>query len=208
MAPTKQGGAMGYLQHVFQPGIDTLTHMGDHFIQKIIVSGLMVIVMAFVQDNLIPLVILIFFTVVDWLAGIAAALKSRQFTSSKFRHTAVKIFAYTLIIVMLHLLGELSALVGKLNLDLGATLYFAATEVLSIGENVTLISGVSIPGWIAVLINKILKKGDKNPLTLRPLFPTFPGGPIPQGTAPDPSLRFLATGNFTLTNRKDEPNEA
>ena len=154
-------GAMGYLHQIFQPGIDTVSQAGHRLLEKVIVGGLMMVIMSFVQDNVVPLIILVVFTILDWLTGVAAALKTKTFTSDKFRNMAVKVFAYTIIIVVLHLLGEMSVLVGKLDLDLGATLYFAATEVLSIGEHVTVISGVSIPGWIAALINKILRKGAK-----------------------------------------------
>lgn len=157
------GGIVSYLAHIFQPGIDTVSKIGHNFIQKVIVGGLMAIATSFVQTNLFPLLLLIGFTIIDWLTGIAGALKQKKFTSSKFRNTGVKIFAYIVIVVVLHVLGDMSELIGKLNLDTGATLYFAATEVLSIGENVTVISGVSIPGWITVLINKILRKSDPKP---------------------------------------------
>jgi phage-related holin len=115
---------------------------------KAIIAALTTFVTYVVFEDIIAIVVLLSFVMMDWLTGVWAAVKTHTFTSSKFRATIIKVLIYMIIIAMFHSLEKITFLFTYLKLDVMAASYLACTEVISILENLTRISKIHLPDWV------------------------------------------------------------
>jgi phage-related holin len=134
--------------------------LSEDFTVKAVIATVLSLAQVFLADHLIPLLILLALVAADAVTGIARAMQSGTFKSSKFRHTGIKLFCYVTMIGSTHLVSLLSVEVAGWHLDRWLTTYFAVTELLSIGENVEDLTGIKLPTRLLGLLRKILgRKG-------------------------------------------------
>lgn len=145
--------------HYLDPAHDLLRSMGENFSLKLLLTALAGIAEAFLLDHAIPLMALVALMAADAGTGVVRALRAGNFVSSKFRHTGIKLFCYLTMIGCTHVLSLLNDTIAAWHLDRWLTVYFAVTEVLSVGENVEQITGVKLPTRLFSLLKKFLGRG-------------------------------------------------
>lgn len=153
-----------YALAMFSPSWDSIASVVQTPVVKLIIAALLGLWQTFRDDHVVTLGLLVVLVLIDMGLGVWAAVKTKTFKSGKFRNTALKLFAYVIVVAVLHVLGYAYEDVESLSLDQGALLYFSATEVLSVFENLRIVTGVSLPTVLLGRIGKIvkfLKKEDK-----------------------------------------------
>ena len=144
-----------------QPAVNVFTQLPKQTVGKLAMVTLLQIAQAFVSDHLVPVSILCLLIFIDWLFGLSAAVVHKTFTSTGFRKTAVKLGAYVLLIATLHIAGFVSPIINVLALDSLMVLYLVATELISVSENFTLLTGISIPSWLKTKLKGVTGSTDK-----------------------------------------------
>lgn len=149
-----------YIKAFWQPIINGLQGLTEHPIVKTIIAGLLYVLSTFVHEDAIKILILLSLVLVDMGTGIWVALKTKTFTSTKFRNGIIKLLFYCIMIGAFHALGQISLVFAALTLDTLCLVYLAATEVVSIIENSSKVLGISIPTWLLSKVKGFLKTGD------------------------------------------------
>lgn len=94
----------------------------------------------------IGLVVLI---LVDLLTGVWLGVQTKQFSSSRFRQTVIKLIMYSVMLATSHILGSIHAIFVTILLEDGVLIFLAATEAISVLENCSRITGMPIPAWLS-----------------------------------------------------------
>lgn len=150
-----------YLAHLMRPAQQVILQLQEYTLIKIMLAGALVVCQAFINDHLQAFMVLVTLVVIDTISGVVAAVKNKEFSSSRFRAGIIKLLMYSLLVAAFHLIGYILAPLEAATLDKVAILYLAATEAFSIVENVQRITGVPLPTWVRELLKSFGKKDDE-----------------------------------------------
>lgn len=126
---------------------------------KAILAALLAFHDSFVDQHLEGFIALFVLVICDQVTGVLCAIKKREFSSHRFRHGAVKLVTYVVLISAFHFASEALGVADLRSLDKVIIAWLIVTEVLSIVENFQCSTGLKVPQWM----RNALKQGVKEP---------------------------------------------
>jgi toxin secretion/phage lysis holin len=151
---------MKYIKLFFEPSWRWIFDSSYTILKSILALAL--VALDFLMGNSINLYITIFVLVnLDALTGISRAIKYKNFTSSKFRNTVIKLVGYFIIVVAATKLASVLVIFEWLKFAEIVAAYICSVEFISIVENLKEL-GIVTPAWIIEKLNRFIKTGKFN----------------------------------------------
>jgi toxin secretion/phage lysis holin len=151
---------MKYIKLFFEPSWRWIFNSSYTILKSILAIAL--VALDFLLGNSINLYITIFVLVnLDALTGISRAIKYKNFTSSKFRNTVIKLVGYFIIVVAATKLASVLVIFEWLKFAEIVAAYICSVEFISIVENLKEL-GIVTPAWIIEKLNRFIKTGKFN----------------------------------------------
>jgi toxin secretion/phage lysis holin len=152
----KAGTTSQYINSLWQPSRQVFQNFTQVPLLKALLAAVIAFHDSFVEQHLTGVLALVGLVVLDQITGVICAIKKKEFASHRFRHGAVKLVTYIVLIAAFHLCSEGLGIEDLKPLDKVIIAWLLVTETLSVAENFQCSTGLKIPKWIS----EALKKGE------------------------------------------------
>lgn len=147
-----------YAEHLLSPVKNVFAGFVQSPMLKAILAALIAFHDSFVSQHLEGFIALFVLVIFDQVSGVLCAIRKKEFSSHRFRHGAIKLVVYVVLISAFHFATEALATDDMRSLDKVIIAWLIVTEVLSIVENFQCSTGLRIPSWMKNALKMPIKE--------------------------------------------------